>query len=346
MAEDYSFSGCCNLDLHYHTIRNEWYVPAVEILCDTLGITEAAPTARPNYGSVDEILAAYYERMKKRLQEHIDTKTNNNTPQGGRDRFVLDALLAGACAEKCRYPADGGMDYAMVNFYFCGIATIADSLAAIDRLVFQEKAYTLDEFMTIVKDNFQGNEALQREITGYEKYGNDSDADAYAAKAGNILLDAVDSLTVPAGTYAVGGFYTLEWDHGYGLKTPATPDGRLAGTPTSENQSPVYGADKKGLTALLKSVAKLPLGRTACGGLNLMFSLKADPALLQPLLLSYFKLGGLHAGVTITDKKTLEDAIVNPGRYKSLTVRLYGFSEYFVSLPEWQQTAVLERTAY
>ena len=51
-------------------------------------------------------------------------------------------------------------------------------------------------------------------------------------------------------------------------------------------------------------------------------------------------------GITVLDRQTLKDAMVHPEKYRSLTVRLYGFSEYFVTLPEWQQLAVLERTAY
>jgi len=239
------------------------------------------------------------------------------------------------------------MEYNMINFYFCSIATIGDSLLVIDRLVFKEKRFTLKDFTAILKNNFAGYEDLRREILSFEKYGNDSAADDYVVFAANALLDASDKVRLGEGFCAVAGFYTLEWDHGFGLNTPATPDGRLAGTPTSENQSPVYGADRKGLTALLKSAAKLPFERTANGGLNLLFSgsgLTADH--LESLIRSYFQMGGIHAGVSIVDKKTLQNAMVNPEGYKSLTVRLYGFSEYFVSLPDWQKKAVLERTSY
>ena len=61
---------------------------------------------------------------------------------------------------------------------------------------------------------------------------------------------------------------------------------------------------------------------------------------------SYFEKGGLHMGVSVVDKEVLRDAMVHPEKYRALTVRLYGFSEYFVSLPEWQQIAVINRTAY
>ena len=126
----------------------------------------------------------------------------------------------------------------------------------------------------------------------------------------------------------------------------AAYDGRKSGEPFSENQSPTYGADKNGITALLKSISKLPFERTAGGGLNLTFSQKVSSDVLKALILTYFSMGGLHVGISVIDRGTLQDAMVNPNKYKSLTVRLYGFSEYFVSLPEWQQIAVLNRTEY
>ena len=70
------------------------------------------------------------------------------------------------------------------------------------------------------------------------------------------------------------------------------------------------------------------------------------PEILQALVVSYFEMGGFHVGISVIDRETLKDAMENPDKYKSLTVRLYGFSEYFVSLPKWQQLAILNRTEY
>ena len=146
--------------------------------------------------------------------------------------------------------------------------------------------------------------------------------------------------------YTAPGFYSLEREHSWCHQIGATPDGRKAGTPFSENQSPTYGCDKEGITALLKSVAKLPFDRTLSGGLNLTFSRQMDAEILASLIRSYFAMGGLHVGISIIDRETLQDAMEHPEKYKSLTVRLYGFSEYFISLPDWQQRAVLNRTDY
>ena len=177
-------------------------------------------------------------------------------------------------------------------------------------------------------------------------FGNDTEADRYTVLAGNAFLDAVDMTEHKDNHYLAPGFYSLERDNSWASELGATPNGRRAGEPFSENQSPTYGADKKGITALLKSLSKLPFDRTVTGGLNLTFSSKLSPEILKALIISYFEAGGFHVGLSVIDREALEDAMVNPDKYKSLTVRLYGFSEYFVSLPKWQQLALLNRTEY
>ncbi len=216
----------------------------------------------------------------------------------------------------------------------------------IDKLVFKEKRYTYTEFMDIVKNNFENNEELRQEILGYTKFGNDTENDKYTALAGKTFLDAADSVKLKDNHYIASGFYSLERDNVWANKLGATPDGRKSGQPFSENQSPTYGADRNGITALLKSISKLPLDRTVTGGLNLTFSQRMSPEILQALVVSYFNMGGFHIGISIIDRAMLKDAMQNPDKYKTLTVRLYGFSEYFTSLPEWQQIAVLNRTEY
>ena len=216
----------------------------------------------------------------------------------------------------------------------------------IDRLVFKEKRYTFGEFAGIVKRNFAHNEALLREIRHLTMFGNDTSADSYTVLAGRAFLDAVDGVQHRDNHYLAAGFYSLERENFWAADIGATPNGRLAGEPFSENQSPTYGADKNGITALLKSLSKLPFHRTVTGGLNLTFSRYMSPDILQALVLSYFRLGGFHVGISVIDRETLEDAMAHPDKHRSLTVRLYGFSEYFISLPKWQQVAILNRTAY
>ena len=336
IAGDFTYSACCTVDLNYHTFRQEYYVPIPHIFVSVLHEKE--------YTSVEEILEAFQEAVKCDIQKYVD-KTQGEYPEDRKRKyFVLDSLMLTDTAKECRYPCDGNSPYNVLNIFCPGIATIGDSLMVLDKLVFRGKRYAYQEFMQILKENYEHAKVLLQEIKGYTMFGNDTDADVYAVMAGNAFLDAVDLVEHKENYYMAPGFYSLERDNSWKDQVGATPNARKCGEPFSENQSPTYGADKNGITALLKSISKLPFDRTVCGGLNLTFSNQVSVGILQAAVLSYFKLGGFHVGISVIDRQTLEDAMIHPEKYQSLTVRLYGFSEYFVNLPKWQQIAVLNRT--
>lgn len=347
VAADFTFSGCCNVEVNWRTTRNEWYFPTPEWLCEALGIIGEGPV--PDYQSVDELLQAFKATAKRHIEDQLDLELTNASIWRSWDRVghTFDAMFIGECADRCRYPLEGGVDFNLIDAYFTGAATVIDSITAIDKLVFKEKRYSLPEFVQILKGNFAGHSLLQAELKNkFPKFGNDDEeGDRYAAPAMNAVLDALDEIDWPEGYIPVGGFYSLYHHRTFGRELCATPDGRMAGEHYSENQSPVYGADKKGVTALLTSLAKLPFQRTACGGVNLTFSSPVTPELLASLIKGYFKMGGLHIAITVADQETLKAAMANPDAHRTLTVRLYGFSEYFVNLPEWQQQEIIARTS-
>ena len=337
IAKEFSFSACCTFDLNFHSYRLEYYVPVPQLFLKVLNENE--------FNSTEELVSAFKNEITADVQRYTDDCENNfKDKEFARKAFVLDGLLLTDSAYKCRYACDGRADYTVFNVFCPGVATVGDSRMVLDKLVFREKRFTYGEFVKILNENYEGNEELRTKILSYTRFGNDTAADNYTAMAGNAFLDALDNLSLKENRYAIGGFYSLERDNTW--KIGATPDGRKAGEPFSENQSPSYGADKRGVTALLKSLAKLPFYRTATGGLNLTFSANVIPEILKSLVLTYFELGGFHVGISVVNRETLKDAMIHPEKYKSLTVRLYGFSEYFVSLPEWQQLAVINRTEY
>jgi len=339
VARDFTYSACCTFDLNYHSYRLDHFIPAPQLFLQTL--------AEQDYASLTELTSAFREMLKNNMQKRMrDEEAIFANRKYARQIFVFDSLFLTDSAFECQYACEGRGKYVVFNMFFAGIATLGDSLMVLDRLVFREKRYTCREFVEILNQNFQGHEALRREILAYDKFGNDTEVDEYAALMGNVFLDAVDQLELRKNQYVIGGFYSLERDNTWRAEVGATPDGRLAGEPFSENQSPTYGADKAGFTALLKSLSRLPFQRTATGGLNLTFSQRMTPSILQSLVTAYFQMGGLHVGISVVDHDTLRDAMDHPEKYRSLTVRLYGFSEYFVSLPKFQQLAILHRTTY
>ncbi len=338
IASDFTYSACCTFDLNHRNIREEYFLPSVQTFCNVI--------YEKDFDNINEIVEAYFDALRENLLEHLDLVQQKVSFTKNRKAFVLDALLIGDCTEKCRYPLNGGLTYHVYNVFFSGIATVADSLAAIDKLVFEEKRFTYREFIDIVKSNYQGNDDVLAFVTSLPKYGNDLSVDKYAAMVGEAFVSMVNSISLPKGKYAIPGFYSLDKDNRWAKDIPATPDGRLWGDPFSENQSPTYGADRNGITSLINSVSKLPLEKTATGGFNLTFSGSVKPETLKALITTFFEKGGLHVGISVLSREELEDAMNNPDKYKSLTVRLYGFSEYFINMPEWQQRAILNRTAY
>jgi len=345
VASDYTFSGCCCLDLNWRNIRNEWFLPMPQWLNNILGINSGDI---PNFKSADEIVAAFKKAAIEGLEYDISLAVTNTTAWRVADHrgHTFDGMFMGECADRCRYPLDGGVDYQLINVYFCGAATVIDSISAIDKLVFKEKRYTLEQFINIVKNNFEDEPLLWAEIKNkFPKFGNDdAEGDCYAHPAMSAVLDAIDEVQWPDKYVPVGAFYSLHHHNNFGWEMEATPDGRKRGEAFSENQSPVYGADKKGVTALLKSVAKLPLTRTAAGGINLTFSNYVSPEMLKSITEAYFDMGGLHIAFTVVNRATLEAALADPDSYRTLTVRLFGFSEYFVNAAKWQQKELIERT--
>ena len=336
IAKDFTYSACSTLDLNYHSFRLEHFTPTPQIFLKTLKSKE--------FKSLEELLEAYTEAITENLQEYADQTQKGFEADRGRRCFVLDSLLLTDSATECRYACDGEAKYNVLNLFCPAVATIGDSLLVLDKLVFSEKRYSYSEFIKILDSDYAEHEELRQGILKYTFFGNDTDADKYTVMAGNAFLNAVAKLKLKSNFFGVPGFYSLERDNSWANEIGATPNGRKAGEPVSENQSPTYGADKKGMTALLKSLAKLPFGKTATGGLNLTFAADQSPEALKNLVLTYFQLGGFHVGISVINREQLLDAMENPEKYQSLTVRLYGFSEYFVSLPKWQQLAVLNRT--
>jgi len=170
--------------------------------------------------------------------------------------------------------------------------------------------------------------------------------DALARRVCDIALDALEEAPNPEGYPLLGAIYSLHCHVPWGQAMPATPDGRRSGEPVSENQSPVHGTDREGVTALLRSVASLPLSGTATGGLNIKLAGKPSPDVVVGLMESFFEMGGVHVGFTFVDRETLLAAQSRPEEYRSLCVRITGFSEYFIALSPEAQADVIARTEH
>jgi len=359
-AYDYSFTACNRIDIpgrmnvfhsggdNFHLLPT-WFLATLDDGRDPTSEKIMLEGLIPldQIGSMEDILANF-----RRLAEKVVTTRVNAHIQKVRDMsaetFHFESVLQHDCIEKCLDVSRGGIRYPLDTHLFVGIATVADSLAAIKQIVYDEKRFTLPEFIAIVRNNFDGQEKLRNEILhNYPHYGNNDDgADRWAVAVTNLLFDVVEEVKRPPKNLIVPALYSLHLHFQVGDDYPATPDGRKKGDFISENQSPTHGADRTGLTALLQSAAKLPNWRTLEGGLNVRFSGKIEPERLMSMMDTFFDMGGQHLGVTVIDRETLLDAREHPEKHEDLCVRITGFSAYFNTLsPEGKQD-IINRTGY
>ena len=210
------------------------------------------------------------------------------------------------------------------------------------------------EFNEVLQNNFEGNERLRNIILNkIDKYGNDRDrVDGYA----NRMIRAYNEEMVKyrdsrGGTYE-NCILSTSFNVLQGKTIGATPDGRLASEPVSDNASPMVGRDVTSPTATIKSVASIDQSDCNNGAL---FNIKFDPNIVQGeegkqilknVIKSYFDMNGEHIQINVVDAGTLEAAQENPQDYKNLLVRVAGYSAYFIELDRDVQNNIIGRTAH
>ncbi len=337
VASEYAFTACNRVDIP-GVLPNfmEW----IDTFCDSPGwFMRAVHEVRDTEDLLPRLKQIAVEEIEKDLQEYLIVHDE-------RPAFHIESLFNHRCVRMCKDIRHGGGNaIRWKHCMFPGIATMADSLNALRYL---KNKYTHQEILDILDSNFQGYHQLRMEIINtLPKFGNGiPEADAAASEIANLLIDAMEEACRRKGFIPMVSLYSLHHHKKYGMRLGATPDGRLAGEFISENQSPVTGMDKHGPTALLRSVASLPLERCISGGLNIKFGTRVPAEHLEGLMKAFFQMGGIHIGFTTVDRKTLENAIETPDNYRDLLVRITGFSEYFTSLAPIVQKELLERTEY
>jgi len=307
-----------------------------------------------SFKSFEEFMNAYWTQLSYFIKlmvilEHSIDKTHADmTPVPFLSSLVED------CIEKGEDIMGGGAHYNFVGPEGVGVATTADSLSAIKKLVFEEGKLNLNNLRTILKDNFKGNELVrQMLITRAPKFGNDDDyVDFIAREVASVYCREVEKYQTIRGGCFSPGLYTATAHVPMGIVVGATPDGRLGGTPLNDGISPSQGRDLLGPTASMKSVAKLDQVLASNGTL---LNMKFNPNDLQDsrsfekfinLIRSYFKLGGLHVQFNAVCADTLREAQHKPENYRDLIVRVAGYSAFFTSLEKTLQDELISRTEH
>lgn len=265
------------------------------------------------------------------------------------------------CIKRGQSYYDGGAIYGNRASVACivGIATLANSVAAIRKLVFDDQVLTMSQLKHALETDF---EDMTTTPTGPEirqmcrrapKYGNDDPyVDNIAKDCLNTILKELRSHeTIPGQGYGAT-IAPVAAHMGYGLVCGATPDGRKAGTPLSDACSPAQGTDLNGPTATIKSVANLEHINCVQGTI---FNMKMHPGPLEStagmkkwgdLIRTYFDLGGWEIQFNVVDAQTLRDAQLHPEDYRDLVVRVVGYSAFFVELEKSVQDDIISRTEH
>ena len=311
--------------------------------------------------SYDELMEAWEESLREMtrysviVENAIDKASERDVPD------ILCSTLTDDCLARGKSIKEGGAVYDFISGLQVGIANMADSLAAIRKLVFEEGKITQQQLWDAIIDDFTSaeNQKIQKMlIEDAPKYGNDDDSvDQLVVKAYEPYLDEITKYPNtrygrgPIGGIRYGGTSSISANVGQGMGTKATPDGRKAFEPLAEGCSPAHNCDKHGPTAVFKSVSKLPTEKIT-GGVLLnqkmtpqMLSTDENRMKLEMLIRAFFnRLHGYHVQYNIVSKETLIDAQLHPENHKDLIVRVAGYSAFFNVLSKKTQDDIIGRT--
>lgn len=305
-------------------------------------------------GSFEALFDAYVTELKANAKTELHKYILGmmEASRVGNEQMRINALIDD-CITRGRSTYEGGEKYMFIQPNMIGFATALDSLVAIRELVFTEKRFTLAEFDKIVENNYEGEEALRSYIIKkLPHYGNDDErVDTLAAELAGRIKNIFRETDIPFGKYMVPGTFSYIQHAKKGETMGATYDARLAGISYSDGCCSVQGRDVSGETAMVKSLTSWDQSEFLGGMVvNVKFgagSLKGESAdRFVALLRTFVERGGIEMQVNVVDRETLLAAREHPEEYASLTVRVGGYSDYFIRLTPALQAEVIERTQY
>ncbi len=303
--------------------------------------------------TIEQFMDAYKEQLSFAADEYYFRFRNKNDsinqkhyPEPFLSLFCFDCIGRGLDIN------DGGAIYPSSHGVgIMGIATVADSLAAIEKNVFIDKTITLMELKEAIDNNFEGAEDIRQLLISAPKYGNNDDfADKYAVWLTAYATELFDRYRTRDGGPIMTGMASNVSNVSVGRILGATPDGRRAGEPLSDAASPTFGRDVRGATAAISSLSKPDYTLVGVGSVinqkysPSMFTDDDKRSKLAALIKTYFKNGGQEIQINSTSREVLIDAMEHPENYQNLVVRVSGFSAFYVTLDKGVQLDILNRT--
>jgi len=283
------------------------------------------------------------------ISSHIIEKAHSELcPTPFESSLVLDCVENGKCL------MDGGARYNIgPGTLGIGLADGANSLAAVRKLIYDDKMIGYEDLVKALSSNFDGYEQIRQLCLNTPKWGNDDDyVDELAVELADFVVKEHEKYRTLHGTYLMPSLYPVSSHVPQGKVVGALPSGRKAGEPLADGISPNHGTDMKGPTAVLKSLSKI--NHEDIDGATLS-NLRLDPSVLAgdeglkrlaTFLRAFLDLGIYHVQFNVVGQDTLRAAQENPEQYRSLLVRVAGYSAYFVELCPEIQDDIIARTVH
>jgi len=361
-ARDYTIRGCVYINIPGKNLGKIGigYIALPKLLWWALhqgvdpktGEQKGAPTPDPaDFTSVEDVMNAYLEQLRFFFRKQVRLHNKSNAIyKGYLPRPFLSTVLDG-CIERgqdCRsWGYVGGLGHVII----LGPTDVANSLAALKKVVFEQKSISMEDFIKILDKNWEDQEAFRQMIINrVPKFGNDDDyVDFLAAEVHYRTEEVIEEFKDNYGNPIRGDASGVSATYGLALDCAATPDGRKDGQSYADaTLSPAIGTDKKGPMAVLASCGKIDTLKSYNQLLNQKFLPQFLEGENKEVFYNYLRtwsdLGISHIQFNIVDKATLLDAQKYPEKHTDLIVRIAGYSAYFVDLSKGLQDNIIART--
>ncbi len=316
------------------------------------------PVAYDPPASMDELLERFQVRLDRLASSVLADHQRIERILCQGFATPLASSLSPRCVQRGEDLHEGGARHNSSGIQAVGVTDVADSLHALDEVVFRKREFTLDEVLDALDHDFQGERhaRVHAALSAVPKFGDDSSAEPqrWMNRVLAMYLAALRSVPgCPRGGIYSAGYYALNVNIVYGHNTPALPSGRRRGVPLANSLTPHDGMAQADLLSSLNSVAGLDYVSHAPNGTTVTFTL--DAALFQgaegvknlaAVFKTFFEKGGMQFQPNVLDRETLLDAYHHPERHPYLLVRVAGYCSYFNDLSDDLKQVIINRTCY